>query len=225
MPEIALAVDARTESGSAASRRLRASGRIPAIVYGHGADPLSITVDGRALRTALTTEAGTNALLRLELGETQYLAMAREIQRHPVRHTVSHVDFQIVRHDEITQSEVSLTLVGEATAVHRGEGTVGQEFFTIAVKARPADLPSHLELDISSLEIGDRITVAGLDLPEGVTIDLEPETVLVVAHPPRVRADEAEEGEVVEGAEAAEGEGASAGAAESAGGSADSSSS
>lgn len=206
MPEIALAVDARLDTGSAASRRLRGAGRIPAVVYGHGAEPLSIDVDARALRNALTSEAGTNALLRLELGSTEHLVLAREIQRHPVRHTVSHVDFQIVRRDEIVHSEVGLTLVGEAEAVNKADGTIGQEFFSVEVKAKPADLPSHVEIDISELQIGDHITVADLKLPAGVAIDLDPETVLVVAHPPRVAA----EGAVAEGEAAAEGEGAGA---------------
>jgi large subunit ribosomal protein L25 len=203
MPEIALAVDARPDTGSAASRRLRAEGRIPAVVYGHGIEPLSVAVDARALRGALTSDAGTNALLRLELGETEHLVLARDIQRHPVRHTVSHVDFQIVRRDEIVHAEVNVTLTGDAVAVHKGEGTVAQEIFSLEVKAKPADLPSHLELDISELQIGDQLRVSDIVFPEGVATDLDPETILVIAHPPRVVVEEVEEAEEEEGAVAA----------------------
>jgi large subunit ribosomal protein L25 len=207
MPEIPLVVDAGRTHGSAPSRRLRADGKIPAIVYGHGMDPIPVAVDGRALRTALGTAAGTNALLRLEIGETHHLALAREIQRHPVKHTVTHVDFQIVRHDEIVQAEINLTLIGEAIKVARGDGVVDQDLFTIPVKAKPADLPSHLEVSIDDLEIGTFIRVADLTLPEGVTTDLDPETVLVAAHPPKGKT--AEE-EAADAAEAAAGEAAAA---------------
>jgi large subunit ribosomal protein L25 len=185
MPEIPLVVDAGRTHGSAASRRLRAGGRIPAIVYGHGIEPIPVSVDGRALRTALGTEAGTNALLRLEMDGVNHLALAREIQRHPVRHTVTHVDFQVVSRDEIVHADVNLVLVGEAEAVHKGDGMVDQETFTVAVKAKPADLPSHFEISIEGLEIGQTIRLSDLNMPAGVTTDLDPETVLVVAHPPK----------------------------------------
>lgn len=222
MPEIALAVDARPDKGSAASRRLRAAGQIPAVVYGHGTEPLSIAVDARALRGALTTEAGTNALLRLELGSDEHLVLAREIQRHPVRHTVSHIDFQIVRRDEIVHAEVNITLVGDAVAVHKGDGVIAQELFSIEVKAKPADLPSHLELDISELEIGSQLHLSDISLPEGVATDVEPETIVVIAHPPRVEIVEVEEGEEAE--EGAEGEAPAEGAAEGEAGAVESSS-
>jgi large subunit ribosomal protein L25 len=228
MPEIALAIDARPDTGSAASRRLRAAGRIPAVVYGHGIEPLSIAVDARELRGALTSDAGTNALLRLELGDTEHLVLARDIQRHPVRHTVSHVDFQIVRRDEIVHAEVNVTLVGDATAVHKGEGTVAQEVFSIDVKAKPADLPSHLEVDISALEIGNQLHVSDIVFPEGVETDVDPETIIVIAHPPRVVVEEVAEGEAAEeageAAVAGEAGGAAASAESSAGDSSESSS-
>jgi large subunit ribosomal protein L25 len=187
MPEISLIVDARETLGSSASRRLRAAGRIPAVVYGHGTDPISVEVEGRALRAALSTAAGTNALLRLEMGSTHLLALAREIQRHPVKHTVSHVDFLIVGRDEVVQADIAINLVGDAVAVHRADGVVAQELFTLAVKAKPADLPSHLEVDITEFEIGHVVRVADLPLPAGVEPDLDGDVVVVIAQPPRVR--------------------------------------
>ena len=204
MPEIPLVVDAGRPHGSSASRRLRAGGKIPAIVYGHGIDPISVTVDGRALRTALGTEAGLNALLRLEIDGSHHLALAREIQRHPVRHTVSHVDFLVVSRDEIVSADINVTLVGEATAVARGDGLVDQETFAIPVKAKPADLPSHFEIVIDDLEIGQMVRLSDLTMPDGVTTDLDPETVLVVAHPPRGKTIEEEEAEAAAEAAAAE---------------------
>src|SRR2546423_13625523 len=111
MPEIVLAAEAGRPVGSRPSGRLRHSGRIPGIVYGHGVDPLPVAVDGRDLRHALSTEAGLNALLNLQVDGTTHLTMAREIQRDPVRGTVTHVDFQIVRRDEVMAADVPVTLV------------------------------------------------------------------------------------------------------------------
>jgi large subunit ribosomal protein L25 len=213
MPEISLVVDAGRPQGSAASRRLRADGKIPAIVYGHGIDPVAVAVDGRALRTALGTAAGTNALLHLEIGGEHHLALAREIQRHPVRHTVTHVDFLVVSRDEIVQADINITLIGEAIAVSRADGTVDQEQFTIAVKAKPADLPSHFEIVIEDLEIGQMVRLSDLDMPAGVTTDLDPETVLVIAHPPRGKTAEETAADAAEAAEAAAAEGAASDAA------------
>lgn len=227
MPEIPLVVDAGREHGSPASRRLRGEGKIPAVVYGHGIDPISVAVDGRALRTALGTPSGTNALLRLEIDGAHHLALAREIQRHPVRHTVTHVDFQVVNRDEVAHFELPVVLVGEAEEVARGDGSIDQELFSLPVKAKPGDLPPNLEVDISGLSIGDVVRLGDVSLPDGVTTELDPETALAVAHAPRVQevevgaaAEEAageagEGGEAAGGAEAA-GSGDAAGAADTA---------
>src|SRR5579875_4031328 len=96
MPEIVLEAEVGRPLGSRASRRLRAEGKIPGILYGHGVDPVPVAVAGRDLRVALSGEAGTNALLALRANGKTYLSVARELQRHPVRGTVTHVDFQIV---------------------------------------------------------------------------------------------------------------------------------
>ena len=122
MAEITLVAEPGRPTGSAASRRLRAAGRIPAVVYGHGGAGTSVSVDGRDLRHALSGEAGLNQLLSLQVGSDTHLALARAIQRHPVRHTVLHVDFQIVRRDEVISAEVPIVLVGEARAVEQEKG-------------------------------------------------------------------------------------------------------
>src|ERR1035441_5968612 len=97
MAEIILAAHAGRPTGSAAAKRMRAAGRIPAVVYGHGMAPIAISIEGRDLRSALTTASGLNALLSLDVDGQTHLTLAREIQRHPVRHKITHVDFQIGR--------------------------------------------------------------------------------------------------------------------------------
>ncbi|MGO8877007.1 MAG: 50S ribosomal protein L25 [Acidimicrobiales bacterium] len=191
MADITLVVDPVRPSGSRESGRLRAAGRIPAVVYGHGIDPISVSVDAKDLRHALGGEAGSRALLRLVIGDGEHLAMARQLQRHPVRHTVIHVDFQVVRRDEVISAEVPIVLVGEALAVTKNDGTVDQEMTVVSVKAKPADLPPNLEVDVSGLEIGDSIRAGDIVLPPGVELDEDGDSPVVVAHAPRAVVEEA----------------------------------
>jgi len=105
MADVTLAAEVGRTPGSRATRRLRREGKIPGVIYGHGTDPVSVAVPARELRIALNGEAGGNQLLSLETGTTTYLALAREMQRHPIAQTVTHVDFQIVRRDEVIAAD------------------------------------------------------------------------------------------------------------------------
>lgn len=205
MAENTLRVAAGRGIGSAESRRLRRQGDIPAVVYGHGMDAVAVSVPGRELRAALTTEAGLNAVLTLQVDDRRFLALTREIQRHPVRGTVVHVDFQVVDPDESVAAEVPVMLTGEALHVAHGDGVVDQQLFTMTVHAKPGEIPSSLEVDISELTIGGAIRVAEVGLPAGVTADLDAETVVVMGVPPRTQARDEGEGE-----EAAAGDGTEA---------------
>ncbi|MGO9559746.1 MAG: 50S ribosomal protein L25 [Acidimicrobiales bacterium] len=201
MAEITLNVESGRHLGTRPSGRLRTAGKIPGVVYGHGMAPLAVAIGARDLRAALTTEAGLNALLSLKIGDTTHLAIAKELQRHPVRQTVTHVDFQVVRRDEIVTADVRIALVGDAEAVNRVDGTLDQEMLILQIKARPGEVPALLEVDISGLEVGNSVRVSDLRLPEGVTTDVDPEAAVAIAHPPRAHEVEAE----AEPAEAAAG--------------------
>src|SRR5579884_1914939 len=185
MPEITILADTGRKPGTRPAARLRGEGKIPGVVYGHGVDPIVVAVDGRELRAALSTDAGVNALLSLKVEGTSHLTMARVIQRHPVRHTVVHVDFQIVRRDEVMSVEVPVVLVGDATAVHREDGVVNQELHALTVNATPDRIPHNIEVDISELAVGSSIRVGDLRLPSGVSTDIDPETAIVVGQPPQ----------------------------------------
>ncbi len=204
MAEITLRATAGRGIGSSEARRLRREGQIPAVVYGHGMEAIAVAVSKRDLRTVLGTDAGSNAVLSLHIGGDRYLALAREIQRHPVRGTVVHVDFQVVDPDEAVSADVPVVLVGEATAVAHGDGIVDQQLFTLTVQATPSRIPSSIEVDVSGLTIGGAVRVAEVVLPPGVTTDVDPETTVVHGAPPRVQA--RAEG-AAEGAEAAAAEG------------------
>jgi large subunit ribosomal protein L25 len=202
MAEITLTAEVGRQLGSRATRRLRREGKIPGVIYGHGTDPVSVAISGRELRVALNGEAGVNQLLSLDTGAATFLALARDLQRDPVAQTVTHVDFQIVRRDEVISADVSIVLTGEALEVQHGDGLVDQQMFTISINARPSDIPTSVELDVTSLTIGDQLRISDLTLPPGVTTDLDPETAVVIGQPPRVVVLE-EEGQTVEGEEAA----------------------
>jgi large subunit ribosomal protein L25 len=204
MAEVVLAAEVGRPIGSRATRRLRREGKVPGVIYGHGTEPLPVAVGARELRVALNGEAGANQLLSLDTGKGTFLTLAREMQRHPVAQTVTHVDFVIVRRDEVISADVPITLVGEATEVHHGDGLVEQQMFALAINAVPADIPAGIEADISKLTIGGQVRVSDLALPDGVTTDIDPDTAVAIGQPPRVVVLE-EEAEAAEG-EAAEGE-------------------
>lgn len=201
MPDITLPAETGRRAGSSASRRLRAEGKVPGVVYGHGMDPLPVAVNSRALRAALSTDAGLNALLDLQVDGTSHLTLARELQRDPIRNRVTHVDFQIVRLDEVISADVPIALVGEALHVHQGDGVVDQQMFNLAVHATPDRIPNVIEVDISELAIGDTIRVHDLSRAEGVSFDADPEAAVVVGQPPQVEV--LPEDEAAEAAEAA----------------------
>jgi large subunit ribosomal protein L25 len=201
MPDVALVATLREENGTRPSRRLRTTGRIPAVLYGHGGEPVAISIDGKELRTALTSQTGGAVVLDLHLGTDKHLVIAREMQRHRVRHTVTHIDFQIVSRDEVVPAEIPIHLVGEALNVSRNDGTVEHALLTLHVRAKAADIPPSIEVDISELELGGTIRVSDLDLPSSVTIDIDPETSVVIGQAPHGAAEEPE-AEEAEGAAA-----------------------
>ena len=181
MAEITLVAEAGRPTGSRPSNRLRHAGRIPGVIYGHGIEPVPISVAGRELRAALTTEAGMNALLSVQVDGQAHLTLAREVQRHPVRNTVIHVDFQIVRRDEVVSADVPLVIAGEAQEVNAGGGVVEQPLTSLAIRAIPAAIPASIEVDITGLTLGDTIRVGDLTLPDGVTTDVDTDEPVVIA--------------------------------------------
>lgn len=181
MAEIKLQADTGRSLGSGASKRLRAEGKVPAVVYGLGNDPVSVAVEWKPLREALTTDAGLNALIDLELSGETALTIVKELQRHPIRGDVLHVDFLRVDADAEITVDVPIVLEGEALSVQRENGTVDHILFNLAVQAKPADIPNDITIDISDLTIGDTIRVADLALPSGVSTHVDGDEAVVSA--------------------------------------------
>ena len=207
MPEITLIAESGRTHGSRPAGRIRGEGRVPAVVYGHGIQPLSVSINRKELRAVLHTEAGHNALIDLHVGSEQHLTIVKELQRHPVRNEVIHVDFLVVNRDEVVTVDVPITLHGEAKEVAAADGTIDQQLFTLSIHAKPADIPNEIPLDVSELTIGDSVRVGDLRLPSGVTTSVDPEEAVVIAQVTRatIEAEELEEA-AAEAAEAAEGE-------------------
>jgi large subunit ribosomal protein L25 len=191
-------------AGSRSSTRLRTDGLVPAVVYGLGRDAIAVSVPWPDLRRALTTEAGLNALITLDVDGQKDLAIIKDLQRHPVRRNVLHIDFLRVDPDALVAVEVPLILVGEAKLVEARKGIVDQPLKTLTVKAKPADIPSQIEIDITNLDIGVAITVETLTMPTGVITDIDDSIQLVLGLATRFSAEDgAEAGEGDEGGEAA----------------------
>lgn len=211
--ELTLNAESGRRPGTRDAKRLRTKGLVPGVVYGLGRDAVSVAVSWPELRRSLTTEAGLNALISLEYdGETD-LTIVKDIQRDPVRREVVHVDFLRVDRDAAVEVEIPIVTVGEAKEVENNRGIAEQSMHLLTVKAKPGNIPSQFEVDITNLTVGSSITVADIELPSGVTTDVDPESPVVSGVATRFTAAEEEglaEGEEAEGAEgeAAEGGGA-----------------
>ena len=197
--------------GSRRVRRLRKEGLIPGVLYGKG-HARAIIVGERELRAALTGPSGLHAIVDvvIEGQTTPHHAVLKEYQQHPIRGTLTHVDFHEVRLDQPIQATVNIQLVGESPGAKQG-GVVQQVTREIRVEALPTAIPEHIEVDMAPLEVGAILRVVDLPAFEGVTYLDDPETVLANCSMPRgiaeleaAEAAEGEEGE--EGGEAAEGE-------------------
>ena len=217
MADITLAAEPRSERGSRPAGRLRRQGLVPAVIYGLGTDTRSVAVPSRELAHVLAGESGANTLITLQVDGESILTLARQIQRHPTRGDLVHVDFIRIRRDVAVTAEIPVHLTGEAVGVRDG-GLLEQQLFSLSVEAMPGNIPVAIEHDISELTIGDDVRIADLRLPAGVDVHHEPDTLVAHVVAPRV-AVEAEEGAEEEAAageeapqagaaEAAEGEGA-----------------
>jgi large subunit ribosomal protein L25 len=207
--DVKIAAELRTEFGKGAARRLRRADKVPAVLYGHGTDPVHLSLPGHDTMLALKNP---NALLTLDIdGRKNELALAKHVQRHPLKGVIEHVDLILVRRGEKVVVDIPIHVVGEAVP-----GTlVNLEHPTISLKAEATHLPEYVEVTVEGLEAGTLIHASDLTLPSGSELDADPEVLVVnVTVAPTAEDLEAApaeaEAEVEEGAEAAEGEGAEA---------------
>ncbi|WAJ44207.1 50S ribosomal protein L25/general stress protein Ctc [Mycobacterium sp. Aquia_216] len=194
----------RAETGKGASRRARREGRIPAVLYGHGADPQHLELPGRDF-AAVLRHAGTNAVLTLDIAGKEQFALTKVLDIHPIRRTIQHADLLVVRRGEKVNVEVNVVIEGEA-----GPDTlVTQETSTIEIEAEALSIPEQLTVSVEGAAPGTQFTAGQITLPSGVTLVSDPDTLVVnvVNAPTAEDLEEEGSGEAAEGEEAADGAG------------------
>ena len=208
MSETVLLADSGRATGSADARRMRRDDQIPAVVYGQGMEPISVSVARRDLRLALSGPAGMNTVLDLTVDGTVYPAIVKEMQRHPVRRTVQHVDFLQINLNEEIRVNVPVRLEGEAKAVISENGLVDLAMAEIEVSTTPKNIPDEIVIDVTDMTMDTTITLGDVTLPSGVVATGDDEwavvTVLTMRTPVLDAEDEAAEAD----GEAADGEAA-----------------
>ena len=229
MAEVKLVAEPREGTGKGAARKLRAAGRVPAVLYGAGLESTAVSVDSKDLFHVLHTGAGYNVLVDLKIDGTDHLVIPRDVQRDHIHGRFIHLDLLAVRRDEKIKILVPVRIVGESVGVKAG-GVVEHHLWEIELECLPQDVPEGVDADITELEIGMGLRVSDLVAPAGTTfLTSEEESVVAVVQPQMAveleeeeaaEGEEGVEGEAAEGeegaeGEAAEGEGEGAGAEES----------
>jgi large subunit ribosomal protein L25 len=174
MSETRLHAESRTEFGKGAARRIRREHKVPAVLYGHGTDPVHVTLPGHETMMALK-HGGANALLSIDLDGSTQLALPKQVQRHPVRGVLEHIDLLIVRRGEKVTVDVPVHVVGDAAP----ETVVTVENATVSVEAEATHLPDFVEVSVEGLEAGSQIHAKDLTLPSGSTLHGDEELLVV----------------------------------------------
>jgi len=197
-----LEVEKRDQTGKGHNRRLRASGLVPANVYGMDVAPYAVSVDPRKIEVLLRTESGRNSIVTLSMegGKSSRDVMCREIQREPITDQIWHVDFLRVDPDKRMEVQIPLNIVGEAHGVKIEGGVLDFIHREVLVSCLPATIPGHIDCDVSELHIGQHLSVKDLKIPAGVEVLDDAENVLLSVAAP---AAEEEAEEAAEGDEAA----------------------
>ncbi|WP_347110360.1 50S ribosomal protein L25/general stress protein Ctc [Paenarthrobacter sp. S56] len=197
MSEQKLAAELRTEFGKGYARRARVAGRIPAVIYGHGAEPVHVTLPGRETTLAVRV---ANALLNLDINGEAHLTIVKDIQRNAIKQTIEHMDLLTVRQGEKVTVDVPVHVVGEVAP----GAVANQESVTLSVEAEATHLPTALEVDIEGREAGAHVHASDVVLPKGVSLLTEADTLVVnISEAVAAEAEEGTEGEEAAAAEEA----------------------
>jgi large subunit ribosomal protein L25 len=174
VPEVKIAAETRSEFGKGAARRIRRDGRVPAVLYGHGTETRHLTLPGHDVMLALKTP---NVLLRLEgLKNGSEIALPKAVQRDPLKGFIEHVDLILVRRGEKVTVEVPIRVSGD---IAPGDGMLNQLLVQIPVEADATNIPQGIDVDVEGMEIGQAVHASGLRLPRGVTLQVEPDTLVL----------------------------------------------
>ncbi len=193
MQQETLRAEQRVTQGTRASKRLRREGRVPGVVYGVDIEPLAVHVSNRDLYTVLNTDAGRNAIIEVNIGDTQVLTVAREIQRDPVRGDITHLDFIQVKMDTEIDAEVAIEFVGIPRGVKDDGGVVETLDASVMISALPNAIPQSIEVAIEHLSIHDTLKVSDLPEIDGVEYTADPDHPLLTVVVPAAEEEPVEE--------------------------------
>lgn len=202
MAQVTIAAETRLKTGKGSARRARRDGVVPGIIYGWETKPKTLSIDESSLERFLNSPA-SGGLVEVRVGEEKHTVLVKEIQRDPVRGHLLHVDFHKVRLDQEVQTLVPITVVGEEQRVSDG-GILALSIHELPISCLPTHIPDAISVDVSSLAMGDTLTVADLELPEGVTTDEDLQSPIVSVVAPEEEVEEPVEDEEEAAEEAAE---------------------
>lgn len=185
MATASLSATRRTETGKGVARTLRREGQVPAVIYGHKRDPQPLAIQVRELEKLLTQISADNTVIELGVDGASSRALIREIQRHPFKRNILHVDFQEIVAGEKMTMRVPIRVIGTPVGVRLGGGLVDHTLRELTVLVDPANIPNHIDVDISDLDLGGSVHVSELKVPAGVTVLDEPGAAVVVIATPR----------------------------------------
>jgi len=201
MASASLSAESRSETGKGVARKLRAAGRVPGVVYGHGREPQSLSLNARELEKLLGSIAAGSTVVELSLGNATTNTLIREVQRHPFKKQILHVDFMELVAGEKVIVDIPLVFVGTPEGVRTGGGLLEQILHSIEINVDPSSIPNHVDVDVSQMIMGHSLHVRDLKLPEGVEVLTDEDATVCAVIAPRA---------VVEEAAATEAEGAPA---------------
>jgi large subunit ribosomal protein L25 len=189
MATATLAAELRNETGKGVARKLRAAGRVPAVIYGHHREPQSLSVNARELDRLLERVAAGSTVIELGLGGATARTLIREIQRHPVRRDIVHVDFQELVAGERITVNLPIVFVGSPEGVRNQGGLLEEVMRELYVSVDPASIPNHIDVDVTPITIGHPLHVRDIKLPEGVTVLDDPDATVAAVSAPKTAAE------------------------------------
>ncbi|HLA15227.1 MAG TPA: 50S ribosomal protein L25 [Gemmatimonadaceae bacterium] len=203
MATVNLDAEPRTEAGKGFARKLRSQGQIPAVIYGHGRDPQPLSLNARDLDKLLEHIVAESTVIEVKVGSDTSKTLIREIQRHPYKRQILHVDFQALVAGEKVVVNVPIVLMGIPEGVRLGGGVLDQTLRELEIRVDPSDIPNHVEVDVTNLVLGDSLHVSDIPVPAGVEVLDDPEGSVCVCAAPRAVIEEAPTPEALEGEAAA----------------------
>ena len=185
MATVSLNADARDSKGKGAARSLRSQGQVPAVIYGHGRDPQPLALNARDLDKMLSHIQAESTVIEVTVGRHTAKTLIREIQRHPIKRQILHVDFQALVAGEKVTVSIPIVLLGIPEGVRLEGGVLDQTLREIEIEVDPSNIPDHVEYDVTNMVIGDSVHISDLKVPEGVEVIDDPETSVAVLAAPR----------------------------------------